>query len=91
MTHVLPQQQIVEAPSAEIVENLTEDLADDLGVQTVLLEDHVELGQQSEQLVQGFFGVDVTRSVQVIVCAVLSSSLRTRLVVGETANTFTGE
>ena len=51
----------------------------------------MELGQESQELVQGFFGVDVTRSVQVIVGAVLSPSLRTGLVVGETANTFRGE
>ena len=82
MTHVLPQQKVVQAPSTQVVENLAEYLADYLGVQTVLLQDQVELGQQGEQLVQGLLGVDMSWSVQVVVCAVLSSPLWPGLVVG---------
>ena len=43
MAHVLPQQEVVQAAGTEIVENLTEYLADNLGVQSVLLQDHVKL------------------------------------------------
>ena len=88
MAHVLPQQEVVEAPRTQVVENLTEYLADYLGVQAVLLQDQVELGQEGQQLVQGLLGVDVAGSVEVVVCAVLSSSHWAGLVVGQTTDTL---
>ena len=88
MTHVLPQQEVVEAARTQVVENLTEYLADYLGVQAVLLQDQVELGQEGQQLVQGLLGVDVAGSVEVVVCAVLSSSHWAGLVVGQTSDTL---
>ena len=88
MTHVLPQQKVVETAGTKVVEDLTEYLADDLWVQAVLLEDQVELGEEGQELVQGLLGVDVAGGVEVVVGAVLSPALRAGLVVGEAADTL---
>ena len=88
MTHILPQEEVVQTAGTQVVEYLTEYLADDLRVQAVLLEDQVELGQEGQQLVQGLLGVDVTGSVQVVVGTVLSPSLWPGLVVGQTTDTL---
>ena len=88
MTHVLPQEEVVQTAGTQVVEYLTEYLADDLWVQAVLLEDQVELGQEGQQLVQGLLGVDVAGSVQVVVGTVLSPSLWPGLVVGQTTDTL---
>ena len=70
VTHVLPEKQIIETARTQVVEYLTEDLADDLRVEPVLLERHVELGQEGKQLVQRLLGIHVARSpVKVIVLA----------------------
>ena len=88
MTHILPQEEVVQTAGTQVVEYLTEYLADDLWVQAVLLEDQVELGQEGQQLVQGLLGVDVAGSVQVVVRTVLSPSLWPGLVVGQTTDTL---
>ena len=88
MTHILPQEEVVQTAGTQVVEYLTEYLADDLWVQAVLLEDQVELGQEGQQLVQGLLGVDVAGSVQVVVGTVLSPSLWPGLVVGQTTDTL---
>ena len=88
MTHILPQEEVVQTAGTQVVEYLTEYLADDLRVQAVLLEDQVELGQEGQQLVQGLLGVDVAGSVQVVVGTVLSPSLWPGLVVGQTTDTL---
>ena len=88
MTHILPQEEVVQTAGTQVVEYLTEYLADDLRVQAVLLEDQVELGQEGQQLVQGLLGGDVAGSVQVVVGTVLSPSLWPGLVVGQTTDTL---
>ena len=88
MAHVLPQQEVVEAARTQVVENLPEYLAYDLGIQAVLLQDQMELGQEGQQLGQGLLGVDMAGSVEVVVCTVLSPSLRPGLVVGQTSDTL---
>ena len=88
MTHVLPQQKVVETAGTKVVEDLTKYLADDLWVQAVLLEDQVELGEEGQELVQRLLGVDVAGGIQVVVGAVLSPALRPGLVVGQPADTL---
>ena len=58
-------------------------MADNLGVEAVLLQDQVELREEGQQLVQRLLRVDVAGSVEVVVGAVLSAALRAGLVVGE--------
>ena len=57
MTHVFPQKKIVQAACTQVVEDLSEYLADDFRVKSMLLQGHVEFGQEGQQLVQGLLGV----------------------------------
>ena len=48
MTHVFPQKKIVQAACTQVVEDLSEYLADDFRVKAMLLQGHVELGQEGQ-------------------------------------------
>lgn len=51
--HVFAQQQVVERDGVDAVEELSDHLTHDLGVQTVVPHDAVKLSQLSDQGLQG--------------------------------------
>ena len=60
--------------------HLSEYLAYDLGIQSMLLQDKVELGELLQQGVQRLLGVEMARSVKVGPCAACSAPHGPRLV-----------